>query len=126
MPVIVTHYILILHLTCLHTYVHYRVSGSAYIKSIKFKGELTTKEEDYPSYQKIGKKVNFIGVDYNVGCTSYSNRAHMGNVHMQKSFGSPQFFFRFSLTSAIQNVPYSHVHWCTFRAVKLTVTVRGS
>jgi hypothetical protein len=61
-----------------------------------------------------GRKNNipFIGIPFNVGCTTYYNPTHTASEEV--SFGRPAFFFRFSFTSAIYSMPYAKVFWSEF------------
>ena len=72
----------------------------------------------YASLAREGKgrmdKTPFIGVECNVGSTSYHDIRKKKS--QQFSFGCPRFFMRFSFTSAISDVPYAYVDWCNFVA----------
>ena len=80
----------------------------------------------YPTYQEMAEdstkksKATFICVPHNVGCTTISDLASMRLPN--KSMGCPRYFFRFNFTSAIHEVPYAYVDWCSFQASRFTPT----
>ena len=70
--------------------------------------------KDYADGKLPKSRMPFIAVPRNVGSTS-----HWDPKLAEKqtySFGMPSFFFRFYFTSAINDVPYSHVNWCQLNA----------
>ena len=62
------------------------------------------------------KKTPFIGVRFNVGSTSHYSNKKTVTRKQQYSFGCPRIFFRFSCTSAIDQVPFAFVDWTYFTA----------
>ena len=88
------------------------------LKSVLFKCH-PSEDGHYPSYETMSQhlnkrshKISFLCKRENVGSTSFllSNQVPIPG-KMQHSFGVPRFFFRFSLTSAIDNQPFAYVHW---------------
>lgn len=73
--------------------------------------------------QKCQCPAPFIGIPRNVGSTGHYNPKNKSEVESQQySFGIPSFFFRFSFTSAIENLPYCAVDWVQFTAMHFTRT----
>ena len=85
-------------------------------------GQSLTASHTYATLAEKGKglynKNPFIGVPYNVGSTTHISKNKKLIAKQQKSFGCPRRFFRFSFTSAINQVPYAYVDWVNFSATK--------
>ena len=77
----------------------------------------------YPTYADMSewgdnqKGSNFLCVPHNDGATTYD--VVPTNEH---SFGIARYFFRLSMTSAIETVPFAYVNWCLYRSMKCTQT----
>lgn len=101
------------------------------MKSIPIKTRYEAKASNYPSFAKMASdrnntkhKLPFISVPYNIGSTTSTDRRlnTQGRLKKLHSFGCPRYFFRFNLTSAIQEEPYAYVDWCCYRATNSTLT----
>ena len=58
-------------------------------------------------------RVPILGVKRDVNTTEYFDPTHKTESHLI-SFGIPRWFFRFSFTSAINDVPYAYLSWIKF------------
>ena len=81
-------------------------------------------DNEYPTFEDMAKhlnktthKVSFLAIRSNTGSTTFHPQA-INTEDTQHSFGVPRYFFRFNLTCAINNQPYSHVHWAMFKLRK--------
>jgi len=70
--------------------------------------------KDHAEGKKPKNRMPFIAVARNVGSTNHWEPKLADKQNY--SFGVPSYFFRFNFTSAINDVPYSHVNWCHFTA----------
>jgi hypothetical protein len=94
--------------------------NEAIIKSVHFK---TFPETELPSLAEMAayptarkNKYPFIGVNLNMGTTSYWSTNPSVIKKQQYSFGRPITFFRFSFTSALYDIPMAYVWWEKFIA----------
>ena len=62
------------------------------------------------------KKYPIVGINQNVGSTSYYDRRLADKQNY--SFGVAHYFFRFNFTSAVYEKAYAHVDWIKFTAIK--------
>ena len=89
------------------------------MKSTVFKSIYEEDDATYPSLADMSRKssrehrLNFIAVNHDVGSTVFRRNTPQ---YKKYSFGCPRFFFRFSFTRAIVNVPMANVDWCKFSA----------
>ena len=97
----------------------YRAYSRGLLKSVLFQSHYND-DNEYPTFEQMAKhlnktshKVSFLAIRSNTGSTTFHTQAPTAD--MQHSFGVPRYFFRFNLTSAICNQPYSHVHWAMFK-----------
>jgi len=89
------------------------------LKSVLFKCHYN-EDEEYSTFEEMSRhlnktshKISFLAIRSNTGSTTFSIAEPTED--MQHSFGVPRYFFRFNLTSAISNQPYSYVHWTRFK-----------
>lgn len=99
-----------------------RAYTSGLLKSVLFRCHYN-KDNDYPSFEdivqhlnKTSHKLSFLVSRDDVGSTTYESSDPLKEE--KHSFGVPRYFFRFSLTSSLFNIPYAYVHWVKFRMNK--------
>jgi hypothetical protein len=89
-------------------------------------GQHDTYETMAQSARRQRKKTPFIGVRFNVGSKSHYSNKKTVTRKQQYSFGCPRIFFRFSSTSALDQVPFAFVGWTYFTAAEFPrTTVKG-
>ena len=104
-----------------------RVYDTALVKSLLMtvKGENTLSTLQRMSEHGRGRydRSTFIGVPYNTGNTSYPKTyTPKQKSIMAYSFGTMNYFFRFSFTSAINLIPFACVNWVEFEATRFSRT----
>ena len=57
-------------------------------------------------------RINFLSANYNVGTTTTGDRKKNRDKFRLPSFGCPRYFFRFSFTSGLIDIPMACVDWC--------------
>ena len=114
------------YIICFMLYVIcFRAYTSGLIRSVLVR-TFFDEDNQYQSFETISKHLNktshkicFVVVRDNVGSTTFGFPEAANDANMQHSFGVPRFFFRFNLTSAICDQPYSYVHWVMFKLNKI-------